>query len=82
MVHFVLEDLSEQAGSAASEFFAFFIISFHRHFFGSYDCAENADYAKAAFFYGLLFLGNFRNFRVYESYDFYFIFSRPFFLSP
>ena len=80
MVHLVLEYLGEQSGGAAGEFFSFFVIGFHGHFFGSCDYAENASYAKTALLYGLLFLRNFRNFGIYEGYDFSFSFFVFFFL--
>ena len=70
MVHLVLEYLGEQSGGAAGEFFSFFVIGFHGHFFGSCDYAENASYAKTALLYGLFFLRNFRDFRVYENIAF------------
>ena len=67
VVHLVLEYLGEQSGGAAGEFFSFFVIGFHGHFFGSCDYAENASYAKTALLYGLFFLGNFGDFRVYKN---------------
>src|SRR3989344_4495051 len=82
VIHFVLENLGEQAGSAAGKFFSFFIASFHSNFFGSCDCAEHSDDTKTAFSYSLLFLGNFRDFRIYKNDYFGFVLLGRFLFFP